>query len=546
MISLGQYLLLRLKELGIQHVFGVAGDYNLLFLDEIVNDGDLEWIGNCNELNAGYAADGYARIQGAAALVTTFGVGELSAINGIAGSFAEHVPVVSIVGAPSSHCQQVKALMHHTFADGHFDIFAKMFSEVTAAKAILTHDNPTEHIDRVLRECWLKKRPVYIALPSDLVSLKVKRPQNKLDLSYPKSNIDMVEAITDEIARLLNQAKNPIILIDVCAHRHHMQEFILEILDKTKIEFVNMNMAKGLINESHPQYIGMYDGRYSSPSVQQRVENADCILTFGLVMSDFNTGGFTSKLDPNVTIEIQSDFIKIHHALYQEVYFNAVIPALMTKVNAHAQHTHKITPNYNVQSYTHNIAQNRFWPRIQNFIRDHDVIVAEMGTCVFGLLSQHLPNATTLITQPLWSSIGYTVGATLGAALAASKQRVILFVGDGSLQCTAQEISTMMRQKLNPIIFVINNDGYAIERAIHGPQMSYNDIQMWDYAKLPFVFGENAWSARVQSEADLAHALQELDHHPQKLRVIEVIMDKFDYPELLENVAKDAAKFNSG
>lgn len=546
MITLGQYLLLRLKELGIQHIFGVPGDYNLLFLDKIIEEADLQWVGNCNELNAAYAADGYARIQGAGAVVTTFGVGELSAINGIAGSFAEYVPVVLIVGTPSSHCQDAKALMHHTFADGHFDIFVKMFKEVTIAQALLTRENPTQHIDHVLRECWIKKRPVYIALPSDLAALPVEKPSQKLDLSYPKSNPDTVKELSTHIAQLLNQAKTPIILVDICATRHGMHELIVKLLEKTKINFVNMNMAKGFLNESHSQYIGMYDGKYSSQQVQQRVEQADCILTFGLMMSDFNTGGFTSKINPNVTIDIQSHYVKVHQALYEEVYFDAIIPAVLEKANAHLPETlHPVSAeNINKHLASH-ISQHGFWQRMEKFIEAHDIVVAEMGTSAFGLLPHQLPDATTLIIQPLWSSIGYTVGATLGAAISAQKQTVILFVGDGSLQCTAQEISTMMRQKINPIIFVINNDGYAIERAIHGPKMPYNDIQMWDYAQFPHVFGDNAWSTRVTSEAELEQALQTLKQHPQKLRLIEVMMDKFDYPDLLVNVAKDAAKFNA-
>ena len=215
--SLGQYLLTRLKELGIGHIFGVPGDYNLLFLDEVVKDPDLTWVGNCNELNAAYAADGYARIKGAGALVTTFGVGKLSAMNGLAGSYAEHVPVVSIVSAPSLAQQQSKALMHHTFANGQFDMFAKMFTEITVAQALLTQDKPTEYIDRVLRECWIKKRPVYILLPSDLVSMQVPTPSEKLDLAYPSSDMKTVLEITERIAVLLNQAQKPMILIDsVC------------------------------------------------------------------------------------------------------------------------------------------------------------------------------------------------------------------------------------------------------------------------------------------------------------------------------------------
>jgi|TARA_B100001964_G_C13900173_1_gene451295 indolepyruvate decarboxylase len=77
-ITIGDFLLKRLAELDIHHIFGVPGDYNLGFLDQIVENKDMQWVGTCNELNGAYAADGYARIKGASAMVTTFGVGELS------------------------------------------------------------------------------------------------------------------------------------------------------------------------------------------------------------------------------------------------------------------------------------------------------------------------------------------------------------------------------------------------------------------------------------------------------------------------------------
>ena len=320
--------------------------------------------------------------------------------------------------------------------------------------------------------------------------------------------------------------------------RHPMREFILTFLEKTKINFCNMNMAKGLIDESHPQFIGTYNGKYSSPGVQQQVEQADCILSFGTLLSDFNTGGFTSKLDANLMIEIHSHYVKIHHDLYQNVYFNNLIPELINKVHQHslAADNQALTLDpYHASNPS--ITQSRFWQRMENFMQVGDIMVPESGTALFGLISCRLQNAITFISQALWCSIGYSVGAGLGALLAAPDRRILMFVGDGAFQCTVQEVSTMMRLQLNPIIFLINNDGYSIERAIHGPVMIYNDINMWDYEKLPHLFGENVWSTRVKSEADLELALQELSHYPDRLRLIEVIMDCFDYPKALQQFA---------
>ena len=149
-LTVSDYLLQRLNEIGINHLFGVPGDFNLAFLDRVIAHPRLAWVGCANELNAAYAADGYARSQGAAALLTTFGVGELSAINGTAGSYAEYLPVIHIVGAPSQQAQRRGDLIHHSLGDGDFSHFLRMQREVTVAQAALTADNACAEIDRVI------------------------------------------------------------------------------------------------------------------------------------------------------------------------------------------------------------------------------------------------------------------------------------------------------------------------------------------------------------------------------------------------------------
>ncbi|MDP3562358.1 MAG: alpha-keto acid decarboxylase family protein [Legionellaceae bacterium] len=539
-LSISNYLLQRLVELGIEDIFGVPGDYNLSFLDQIVQYKNLRWVGNCNELNAAYAADGYARVRGAAALVTTFGVGELSAINGIAGSYAEFVPVVNIVGAPSTTIQQSGALMHHTLGTSRFDVFMTMFEKVSAAVVILdSAENAGERIDSALETCWIKKQPVYISIPSDMVLVEIDAPKKPLCLNYPPSDPDVVNELIARINLIIRKAKSPVILADLCAVRHSMKALIHELLDKTGIPFATMNMGKGIIDESHANFLGMYNGLYSSPGVKERVEHADCILSFGSLLSDFNTGGFTTDMKVNSTIEIHSNYVKIRHSSYPSVYFNAVIPALIHALHGY-QHKEKIAriPQVVASPSKSHITQAWFWAKMGSFFKSHDIIIAETGTSMFGLLETAVPDHSTVIAQTLWASIGYSVGAILGAALADQTRRTILFVGDGSFQLTAQEISTVMRHHLSPIVFLLNNDGYTIERVIHGPNMSYNDIQPWQYAKLPTIFGDNVFSCVVETAQDLDHAINKIDEHRDKLCFIEVKMKRDDCPDNLRELGR--------
>ena len=544
-LTVGDYLLKRLSELKVQHIFGVPGDYNLGFLDQIINFNDLEWVGNCNELNAAYAADGYARVNGVSAIVTTFGVGELSAINGIAGAYAEYAPIVNIVGMPATSTQARQALVHHTLGTGDFNVFMQMFSKVTAAQALITPENAVKEIDRVLEICFIKKRPVYIGLPSDVTYQQIEFNDHTLNLSYPKSNEGTVKEAVDRTVNILKKSTEPVFLADICAVRHPMKQHILKLIEATGIPFATMNMGKGIIDESHPLFLGNYNGDFSSEGVQERVEKSDCIISFGTILSDFNTGGFTTKLNANVTIEIHSNHVQLKYSIYNNLYFADFIPAL-TKALQGVKFTEvvleKSIPHYEATSKR--ITQKRFWSRISTFLKTHDIMISETGTSLFGTLGIRIPDKMTYICQALWGSIGYSVGSLLGASLAAPDKRALLFVGDGSFQLTAQEVSTMLRYQTKPIIFLINNDGYTIERIIHGPRMSYNDIQMWHYADLPKVFGNNVWTAKVKTELELENVLQELEKHNQQLRFIEVTMDKDDAPDILRKIGEACAEQN--
>jgi pyruvate decarboxylase/indolepyruvate decarboxylase len=542
-ITVGDYLLLRLVQIGVKHIFGVPGDYNMEFLDRIVLNENLKWIGNCNELNAAYAADGYARINGIAALVTTFGVGELSAINGIAGAYAEYVPVVAITGSPATKKQKMGGLLHHTLGTGDFTMFARMFEKVTVAQASLTPENPTAEIDRVLNACLLQKQPVYINLPMDVASTEVAAPSGEfMPPVFPIERATLDEAI-DASVSLLEKAEKPVILADIGVDRYHLQEELRNLLAATGYPYATLSMGKALLEETHPQYIGIYNGAVSDNYVQRRIEQADCVLSIGTYLTDFNTGKFSAQLDPGRTIEVHGQYLKIKRALYNNVAMQDFLPALSKQLKHRDAISLDIKPakdnlkaGFTTSFQPNNFAPiklERFLQRLAHFLKEDDIVVAEIGIAFFGALLVPFPNGTTFVGQLLWASIGYSLGAVLGCASAAPQRRSILLIGDGSFQMTAQELSTLLRYDLKPIIFLINNDGYTIERDIHGEKMPYNDIQRWNYHKLPEVFGNNSWSAKVGTEAELETALQKAEQDRDSLAFIEVVMDKMDNPENL-------------
>jgi indolepyruvate decarboxylase len=212
-LTVGEFLLRRLQEAGIGHLFGVPGDFNLELLQQMEDATQLKWVGTCNELNASYAADGYARLNGIGALTVTNAVGALGAINGIAGAYAEHVPVILIAGSIPLRSIERGLGMHHTTGDGTWDRFLGAFSHVTAAQARLTPSNAATEIDRLILTAWREKLPVYMELPSDIAYLDIEVPAAPLELAEPPGDPERLRSCAQAIASQLSDAKSPAILV---------------------------------------------------------------------------------------------------------------------------------------------------------------------------------------------------------------------------------------------------------------------------------------------------------------------------------------------
>ncbi|ARO18270.1 indolepyruvate decarboxylase [Bacillus anthracis] len=553
--TVSTYLLDRLSELGIEHIFGVPGDYNLAFLDDVIAHENVEWIGNCNELNAAYAADGYARIKGIAALITTFGVGELSAINGIAGSYAENVPVIKITGTPPTTVMENGALVHHTLGDGKFDHFSNMYREITVAQSKLTPEHAAEEIDHVLRACWSAKRPVHIQLPIDVYNKPINKPTEPILHKPVVSNKDALDKMLLHATSKINSAKKPVILADFEVDRFHAKEYLYQFVEKTGFPIATLSMGKGIFPEKHSQFIGIYTGDVSSPYLRKRIDESDCIISIGVKLTDTITGGFTQDFTKEQVIEIHPYTVKIIDKKYGPVVMKDVLQQLSNVIEHRNEETLDIKPfiseslsiteKFNPKPQM--VTQKRFWQQIYHFLQENDVLLAEQGTPFFGSAAIPLPNNTTYVVQPLWGSIGYTLPALLGTQLANVSRRNILITGDGSFQLTVQELSTILRQNLKPIIFLINNNGYTVERAIHGQNEPYNDIQMWDYTKLANVFGskEKSLTCKVENEIELAEVLTDITLNNKQLTFIEVVMSQGDQPELLAKLGERFGKQNS-
>ncbi|RTL69661.1 MAG: alpha-keto acid decarboxylase family protein [Pseudonocardiaceae bacterium] len=436
--TVAAHLMDRLAELGAGRIFGVPGDYSLGMLDHVVGHPVVEWTGCTNELNAGYAADGYARLRGVAALCTTFGVGELSAINAIAGSYAEHVPVVHVVGAPALTRQALRPPVHHTLGDGEFGHFLAMHADITCARAVLTSDNAVAEIDRVLVAVRDQRLPGYLLLAADVAEAPVE--QVTTPLPPPVDGTD-------------------------------------------------------------PEALA----------------------------------GFTQRITRSRTIELGADAASVGAATFAPVTLPAAPAALaplVAALPAAAAPDAPAAPGATAAADDTPLDQDTLWTEVSAALRAGDIVLADQGTCFYGMAPHRLPSGVTFVGQPLWASIGYTLPALLGVCTAAPGRRGVLLIGDGAAQTTVQELSTVMRLGLPALVVVVDNDGYTVERAIHGPDEPYNDIVRWDWTAVPAMFGGGARAAAVlaTTAGELRAALAGAD--PDGFTLVQAVVPRDDVPEL--------------
>lgn len=529
--TIGNFLIRRLQEAGIQHIFGVPGDYNLALMQQLEDRGEPAWIGNCNELNASYATDAYARINGIGAMAVTYGVGALSAINGIAGAYSEHVPVILICGSLPLRALQRGDLMHHTLIDREKGDIYRMFAEVTAAQARLTPENGVSEVDRLILTAWRRKLPVYLELPSDISYLEIEVPELPLKLEMPPSEQESLKACTGMILERLNTAKSPAFLLDLDAIRFGVSGQIMELAERFHMHVATLNCAKGAVSESSPQFVGTYAGIASAPATREAIEGSDCLLTVGYRRVETTTGFFTDKL-PASAIHLNSSYVDTAVKNSQGVYIAELLQSVIDSSLGIVTKKQPARPSKQSAFIPSNdlLTEDAYWKAIQGFLRPGDVIVVEDGASSAGMGRLTLPNDCTYITGAfVWCSIGYATGALLGATLATPGRRHILLTGEGSLQMTVQELSTVMRHGLRPLIFVINNSGYTVERAVLGKDAKYNDVANWRYSELPNVFSRDnkAETYVVTTSNELQKVLD--SPHPGMV-FVEAVLDKYDAP----------------
>jgi len=548
--TVAEYLVRRIAQLGVTHAFGVPGDYSFPIDNAIEFCPGLDWVLCANELNAAYAADGYARKRGIALLTTTYGVGELSSLNGVMGSRAHRLPIFHLVGAPSLRIQKSRLITHHTLGDGLYTHFAAISASAACVCANLTADNAIDEIERVIREALRLSAPAYILVPQDQALMPVIGvPVQGEPLAKVKrhaSTPNELEVAVTTVLKRLSAAKSPIALPTSMITRYGLNQICDAFLTKSRIQFATTPMDKGVLSEGHPGYIGIYNGVNSSPTIVSRcVEEADLILDIGgVVLEDINTGFWTNRLDAERLITLGDNYVTAGGKLFTSVTLFDMLQALEAATPVYTNSASSVDRALLPMSGDpeDRISSAAFYARLQRLLRAGDILVAETGTCTLYLPKLLLPDGVSYESQTLWGSIGWATPATLGLSMAAPEQRIILVTGDGAHQFTANELGTMGRYDIKPIIFVLNNGLYGIEEVIGEKGHIYDDLARWNYQAIPEAMGCKHWFTECVSTVKQLEQTISTIQSAQKACYVEVLIPPDESQPLSDTIIEQLYK----
>jgi TPP-dependent 2-oxoacid decarboxylase len=549
--TLGGYLAARLAQAGITDFFGVPGDYNLVLLDELLKQPGLRMVGCCNELNAGYAADGYARVRGFSAVVVTYMVGATSLLNATAGSYSDDLPVLVVSGGPNSNDAPAHHLLHHTIGEKELYQASKCFEPVVHKTIVVRHlDDATAQIDEALLLCLRDKKPVYLEIACNLANASVPAPgpMTLPPAAIPGDAASLAAAVDAALAHLQGAVK-PVLLAGVKLAPAGAQASFEKLADALGCATAVMPNAKGLFREDHAGFVGTYWGEVSSPDCAEVVESSDCQIIAGPIFNDYTTTGWTALINHKKSITADLDRVTVAGLRFHNVRLDDFLAALAARAPrkeasmlAYRRLHESAAPAAPVAADS-KLALRDLRAHVQALLDADTHLVVETGDSWFNGQKLQLPAGAGYHFQMQYGSIGWSTGATLGVSIGAgAAKRVVALIGDGSFQLTAQEVSTMIRYGANPIVFLLNNRGYTIEVEIHdGP---YNNIKNWDYAGLVEVFnaGEgNGLGLKANTSAELATAIERARSH-NGLVLIECALDRDDCTkELLEWGSRVAA-----
>ncbi len=536
--TIGRYLLDQLQNYGVQHIFGVPGDYVIKF-DKLIENHPIQFINSTRENTAGYMADAYARIRGLGVACITYGVG-INIANAVAQAYIENSPLVIISGTAGLDEFAKTHLLHHMF-HSHSDHLRDatqmdIFRKITVAQALL--DNPhtaQEQIDRVLKQCVQHQKPVYIEIPRDRVGSELFKKTASFQEPVIEKDQNALEEVLQEAAHFLKNSNRPVIWVGHEIQRRRLSADVVNFAEKYRIPIVSSLLGKTAISEYHPLYIGIYHGKVSIEEVREYVESADTAFVFGVDINEIETGLQTANFNPKQKLVATDEEIQVNYHQYLNIPMDSLIQSLVDlDLNIRYRTGYPACIDRQIPTdkphKQKKLTVKKVFNFLQKFLKNEHVVISDFGDALFGSMDLILEQ-DNFLSNPYFAALGFGVPAAIGAAIAMPEKRMVGIVGDGAFQMTCTELSTAIRYHLDPIIILLNNHGYATERPILDGK--FNDVVNWKYSKIPLVLGGGE-GACVKTEAELDHALDRAFEQRGTFYLIEIELDQNDCSEGLK------------
>jgi len=552
--TVAEYLAQRLAEIGIRHLFAVPGNYCADFLMATERLGAISVICTTNELEAGYAADAYSRLAGFGAVCVTYGVGSMSLLNATAGSYVERCPVVLINGGPSpkewaDELEKGIVFLHST---GRLRTDFELFESVTGAAGIIDRaDDAPAEIDRLLSECILSRRPVYIEVNLDIWNEECPWPEPALNPTAPASQPEALrEAVSESVSRI-QKAKQPVIWGGEEIHRFGLQDDFERLISTSQLPYATTLLGKSIISEDNSRFIGVYDSKFAPTETRQIVETADCVIALGTTISDF-IGDVVARDFGNMILAVQNG-LRIGHHTYPDIVLDDFVRQLTISLaeakftapplpESFAARRPKLLAEAALKTFNSKqedeITFDSFFRRIAGYIDERMVLMADTSLCLFASADLLIKRRSGYIAQAVWLSIGFTTGGTVGASFAHTEGPVVTFTGDGGFHMIPQMLSTLARHKRSAVIFLFNNKIYGFEQFLVNSQYFkeasakpafYNELPDWGYNHLANGFGVESFM-RVRTIPELEVALTKLRNWSAGPVLVEVVIPAKDLP----------------
>ncbi|GAB4452828.1 MAG: thiamine pyrophosphate-binding protein [Armatimonadaceae bacterium] len=540
-ITIGSYLLDRLYGLGLRHIFGIPGDY-ILGLYDLIEKSPIESIISTNENCAGFAADGYARVKGIGCCCVTYCVGGLSALNPIACAYAERSPVILLSGSPGRDERLRNPLLHHMVRD--FSTQWEVFEKVTEAAVVL--DDPLtaqREIDRTLDILMRYKRPVYIEVPRDMVHVPLRGESAPLPVPAIETDRDALQDAIDEVRQMLRAAKKPVILAGMEIHRFGLQESLLRIVERFNVPVASTLLGKSVVQEDHPLSVGVYGGMVGRDEVQEFVDDADCVLMLGSILTDIDIGAYASVLDESRTIHATAGKLAVRRHRYMNVPFEVFVRALSDAPEMPRFENRELPkPHY---AFTQRPADSDavtlqgMFGHIDSLLNEKMIVVADVGESLFASTDLRVRERTEFLSPAYYTSMGFAVPASIGTRFAAPELRPLVLVGDGAFQMTGMELANAVRHNLAPIVVILNNRGYSTEREImEGP---FNDIHNWQYDRIVDLLRGGVGHV-VKTHGEFVQAMDQALKNTGEMHVLNVLLDPSDRSPAMTRLARRLAE----